>query len=133
MAEETLVDDGSSVADNSGTPNPANEGVAKSDPAAKTGPAPDKSADDARYKGVLADLQKERTARQNYDRDLKAARAELATERNRIKALVGVTPQSQEETDEQLVRQRLGKLIPGLDGLTADDIKSVRELRAQMD
>ncbi len=124
--------DGNADADNNGDHKSAGDGQKKPEGGVKPGQEPDKFLEDPRYKGVISDLQKERQARQRYDADLRAAKAELEQERRRIQALVGVNSKSEDEATEELVKQRLQKLYPWMEGMTADDIKDLRELRSQM-
>lgn len=118
---------------NDGTTKPdANDGKPNPPSTPKPGSAPDTKVEDARVKGILADLKKEREARQRFERDHTTAVAELERERKRVRSLAGIETPSAEEADEAVIRERLNKLIPGLDGLTKEDIAALREMRTQM-
>jgi hypothetical protein len=65
---------------------------------------------DAEKRGILGDLQKERTARQRYEREYATAQAELASERRRVQALAGVNPRSEQEVLDDQVSARLRQL-----------------------
>mgnify|MGYP001605668522 CR=1 FL=1 len=80
-----------------------------------------------RFKGIQADLQKERKARQQYEADLKTARAEVDSERKRVRALAGVETKSESETEDEAIKQRLQAL--GYPSLTKEDLEALRELR----
>lgn len=95
-------------------------------------PAP-KWEDDPRAKGMLADLQKERKARQEYERRQGEYEAQLSEERRRVAALTGIKTLSKEETEIQDVRDRFAQLYPELAGLTKEDIDAIRELKASQE
>jgi hypothetical protein len=98
-------------------------------PAVVAGTQPDKSGDyEKRITGITADLQKERKARQQYEADLKAARAELETGNKRIRALAGVETKSETEVEDDAIKQRLEAL--GYPSLSKEDLEAIRELRA---
>lgn len=84
--------------------------------------------EDPRIKGMLADLQKERTARQKYEKEANEHRVSLDAERKRVQALAGLTPKTAEEADEELVKARLLKLFPQLNG----NNKDVEDLKAEI-
>ena len=103
--------------------------------AASTGsghPAPlSKWEDDPRSRGVFADLQRERKARQDFERRLAESDAR-ATERDRqIAALTNSRIPSKEEADADEIKQQFSKLYPHLGDLTADDVAALRELKEQ--
>jgi hypothetical protein len=109
---------------------PAGEQQVEKPAGGGSGTPPDKSGEyDRQIKGLTSDLQKERLARQRYDADLKAARAELEAEKKRVQALAGVNPKSAEETETEAIRQRFAILYPHLADLTAEDIQAIREQR----
>mgnify|MGYP001558141891 CR=1 FL=1 len=95
-------------------------------------PAPaSKWEDDPRAKGMLADLQRERRARQEFERRANE-NATLAAERHRqIAALTNNRTPTEAEVTDQAVRDRLDQLYPQLKGLTQDDIDALREMRQQ--
>src|SRR5882724_3578411 len=57
--------------------------------------------DDTRTEGQLADLQKERKARQDHERKLAEYETQLTEERRRVAALTGITKPSPEEADTE--------------------------------
>ena len=83
--------------------------------------------DDPRAKGMLADLQKERKARQDYETRHRELESNLAEERRRVAALTGIQPQSKEDVLDQQVRDRFKQLFPHLADLTPDDVQAIRE------
>lgn len=93
--------------------------------------APAQTAADDRTRGILADLQKERRTRQQYEQDIVRHRSELEQANRRIQALAGVAPQSEGEQEAEQIRARFRQLFPELADLTADDIKALRDLKAQ--
>lgn len=129
-------DGGIPVADNNGATKPGDSGTP--DPnAAKPGAAPVKPAEDPRIKGLIAEIQKERAARQKYENDHKTTAAELEKERKRVRALSGLDNPSKEEEDEALVRARLERLYPWLKNMSDEKLAafdamngSVEEMRA---
>lgn len=127
--QETVVEQpgGASTTTDAQKPNVDNQDGKKPDGAAGT--QPDKTGEyEKRITGITTDLQKERKARQQYERDLAAAKAELEAERKRVQALAGVNPKSEQEVEEEAVRARLEAL--GYPRLTAEDLEAIRELRA---
>ncbi len=94
-------------------------------------PTPANSGWEAEKKAFIADLQKERRARQQYEQQATTHKTELELERQRIRALTGATPQSAEQNDIDAVKQRFGQIYPELAGLTAEDIKGIRGLLSQ--
>lgn len=93
-------------------------------------PAP-KWEDDPRAKGMLADLQKERKARQDYERRQAESDTRLAERERQIAALTNTRTPSKEEGDEQAVRDRFKQLYPHLADLTAEDVEAIREAKTQ--
>jgi hypothetical protein len=82
---------------------------------------------------LLADLKKERAARQKFEHDYGTTNTELERERKRVLALSGIEVKSKDQEDEALIRERLERLYPWMKDLTAEDIQAVRESRGQMD
>jgi hypothetical protein len=137
---ETPGDDGAGGGGTGdGTPGAGNDG--KPQPDGKEKPVagrPDSGGnrrpeDDPRYKGMLADLQKERASRQKFEKDHAAALAELETERKRVRSLAGLETPSPEQEDDARIRSRMEALYPWMKDLTAEDIQAIRESRGQMD
>lgn len=83
------------------------------------------AADDEQRRGMLADLQKERTARQAAERRATQHEADLATERRRIQALVGANPKSPEDADTDAIRARFAQVFPGLAKLSDAQIEKL--------
>lgn len=109
----------STGASGSGTPNPVT-----------------KWEDDPRAKGILSDLQKERKARQDFERKYAEHEARLAERDRQIAALTNSKPPTKEEEDEQAVRERFKQLFPHLADLTPEDVQALREsknLKAQVE
>lgn len=84
-----------------------------------------------RFKGIQGDLSKERKARQQYETDLKAARAEVAREQQRVRALSGVETLTPEDAELEEVRARASKaltpdwILKQL-GLTKEEIEEMK-------
>lgn len=140
MADEAVVaqtqDDVSTTTDTTKTsetttPNPTKteSTTRRPDPAQGT-----KGGDDIerRFKGIQADLAKERKARQQFERDLAAARAEVESERRRVAALAGINTPSPEDAEAEAIRAQFKKvftreqLLEAM-GLTPDEIEAFRE------
>lgn len=124
--------DGNRAPDNNGATKPG-DGNAQLTGNVKPDTGGTKPVEDPRIKGLLADLQKERAARQRFENDHRTTAAELERERKRVLALSGINPRSKEQEDEDLIRERLNRLYPGLAELTPEDLKALREARGQMD
>ena len=107
-------------AGNTNSPAPA-DGRPPQAPAPANGGQPD----DARQRGILADLQKERRARQELENRVRQHEADLAAERRRVQALAGVTPSSPEDAELQEVRQQFARVFPGLAKLTDQQIETL--------
>jgi hypothetical protein len=104
----------------------------------QTGPTPGSTGgdDDPRIKGMLADLQRERQARQKYEADLKASNAELDRERKRVRAALGVDAPNAEEAEAEQIRAQFRKVItPDVlaeaMGLSKEDLAAIKEYREQ--
>lgn len=112
-----------------GTPTP--KATDTPTPTPSPTPVPVQATDgdaDKRFRGIQADLAKERKQRQDYERRVTQYETELATERRRVQALSGVNPQSPDEADREEVRQRFAALYPELAGLSKEDIDTFREM-----
>lgn len=121
--------DGTPGADNGGKPQSgAKDGDGK--PAEKK-PA-EKPAEDPRLRGLLADIAKERKARQAVEKERDTHRAELEQERRRVQALAGVNPKSKDEEDEALIRERLERLYPWMKDLSAEDIAAMKDAQTRL-
>jgi len=78
---------------------------------------------EAEKRGFLADLKKERTARQASEAAVATHQADLARERRRVQLLTDVNPRSEEETEEAAVRARVEKMYPALGKLTPEKLE----------
>jgi hypothetical protein len=107
--------------------------AAGGDPKARPGGNdPGASKWEAERKGLLADLQKERKARQEHERQAQSFAAERDAERRRVQALAGLTPKTAEETEVDAVRARFAQLFPDVANITKEDLQALREMREQM-
>lgn len=84
--------------------------------------------DDTRTKGQLADLQKERKARQDHERKIAEYETQLTEERRRVAALTGITKPSQEEADTELVRNKIKELFPEI-----AELGNITEMKAALE
>ncbi len=134
MADEQIVDTNDQT-DSTTADQKAGTGTTDQQTRTQTStrePAPARNADeDARNRGILADLQKERRARQDGEVRYREMEARLAQETRRIQALVGVNPRSAQETEMDEIRERIHQVMPHLKDITAEDLKALRELREQ--
>lgn len=123
---------------NTNTGNTNNDGGTKPVDGQTTNPQTNKpqsgtaspNTDDARTRGLLADLQKERKARQAFETEIATHKAALDTERKRVLALSGINPKSPEETDLESVRAKLTQMFPFL---AKFDDKSVEKISALLE
>src|ERR1035437_7529247 len=90
-----------------------------------------KSGWETEKRAFIADLQKERKQRQDYERQVATYQGELAAEKRRVQALAGVSPQSKDEVDADAIRKQFGQYFPDLANLSKDDIDAIKELREQ--
>lgn len=81
-----------------------------------------------RFKGITADLQKERAARQKFEKDLAAAQQAIEEREKRIRALAGVETKSPEAEEDEAIRARLEAL--GYPRLTQEDLDAIKEAKA---
>jgi FtsZ-binding cell division protein ZapB len=84
---------------------------------------------DAEKKAFIADLQKERKARQASETQANSYKTQYETEQRRVRALSGVDPINPQEVEANEVRARFSQLYPELAGLTKEDIEAIRELK----
>lgn len=117
-------------------PSPTPTPTPTPSPTPAPAPAPSGSADWERQRsGLTADLAKERKQRQQFEQQYQTAQAELASERKRVQALAGLTPQSPEEADAAEIRDKFGKvfsreqLLAHL-GLSQEDLDGMKGARA---
>jgi hypothetical protein len=90
--------------------------------------APVDKAAEERNRGILADLQKERKQRQEYEKQLASITSERDQERRRVQALAGINPQSGEEAEAEQIRQKLFQLVPVLGKLTDKQVDRLLKL-----
>lgn len=107
----TSTSTGSAGASGSGTPPPSS-----------------KWEDDPRAKGILADLQRERKARQDYERRVADAEARAAERERQVAALTNTRTPTKEEADVEAIRERFAQLFPGLAKLTEEQIDRLMEV-----
>lgn len=84
--------------------------------------------EDTRTKGMLADLKKEREARQAHEKKVAEYEGTLKEELRRIAALAGITTPSKEEADTESVRAKIRELFPEM-----ADIGDIKRLRAELE
>jgi len=125
----------------SGVPNggaPSPDGAAKPDVTPNSGQPQDKpvagakpenSGEDKRIAGLMADLKRERAARQKAEADHTARQSELELERKRFQAAMGFAPASDEDAEDAAVKAALKKRFPHLAELTAEDVQAIREFK----
>jgi hypothetical protein len=82
-------------------------------------------------RGLIAETQKERQARQKYEQDYKALQTQHEQAQKRIQALAGVNPKSEQETQDEEIRRAFAEKFPELATLTKEDIEAIREMRNQ--
>jgi len=122
---------GAPASDGAGKPDVTpNSGQPQNTPVSGAKPE-QKSGEDARVAGLMADLKKERADRQKYEREVAARQAELEIERRRVHALSGITPQSDDDVEDAAVKAALKKRFPHLAELTAEDVKAIRDFKAR--
>lgn len=107
------------------------EGDRKADDKGNPGAGGKQPAEDPRIAGLMADLQKERKARQKFEADHKTTAADLEKERKRVRALSGLENSTPEEENEALIRARINKMYPGLADLSPEDIAAIREMKGR--
>ncbi len=105
-------------ADPNATPNPQSN-----DPGRR--PVDQNAAETERQRGMIADLQKERRARQTVEAERESLKAQLAAETRRVQALAGVAPQSEDDAQSSAIRAQFAKIFPGLAKLTDEQIAKV--------
>jgi hypothetical protein len=66
---------------------------------------------EARFKGIQADLAKERKQRQTYEAQVADYKTKLEAETRRVQALAGVAPVSADDAEAEEIRTRFSKVI----------------------
>jgi hypothetical protein len=132
MADEIV----GAVAD-AGTPDnagkPDSNGSVTPPVAPVTAPVAANNGWETEKKAFIADLQKERKARQTYEAQVATHKAELTLERNRVLALSGVNPKSQDETDEAAVRAQIERMYPALGKVTPELLERIMSVAERAD
>ena len=128
MPDEAVVetvDTGSPT--NDGT-KPDSSGAQKPAVPQTTAPAAGNSGWETEKKAFIADLQKERRQRQEYERQVASITSERDQERRRVQALAGVNPQSGEEVEADQIRAKINQLYPVLGKLTDKQVDRLLRL-----
>ncbi len=105
------------------TPTTPAETRAASQPAVKWEDTP-------QYKGQVAELQKERKARQDFERRVADFESRLSERERQIAALTNTRTPTKAEADDEAIRERLAQLSPAA-RLTEEQINDLLELRDQ--
>lgn len=82
-------------------------------------------------RGLIAETQKERQARQRHEQEVVALRAQVDQATKRIQALAGVNPKSDSEAEDEQIKAAFAAKFPHLAELTPEDIQAIRENSAQ--
>ena len=82
-------------------------------------------------RGLIAETQKERQARQKHEQEVITLRAQVEQSNKRIQALAGINPKSESEAADEQIRAAFAEKFPHLAELTAEDIQALRENSAQ--
>lgn len=131
MAEtEVVLEQPAGVEKPAATEKPAGDKPAEGStqrPAAGEKPA----GEDPRIKGMLADLQKERTARQAVEARIKTQEQELERERKRVAIALGINPVSPEDQEVEQVKAAFARMFPHLAELTPESIKELQDAASQ--
>lgn len=88
-------------------------------------PAPNTGVDDARYKGLLAEVQKERKARQDYEARARQFESQATERQRQIEALTGVRTPSADQQNEEAVKQAFFKMFPQFAKLSPEAIDTL--------
>lgn len=99
-------------------PKPGTGSPATPDPKTVVTPEPkpgtkDQDVETVR-RGMLADVQKERQARQKAETTIATLQKQLEDTTKRVQALAGVVPQDEAAEEAAIITERLHKLVPGL-------------------
>ena len=148
MADDQVVDQTQSVSTTTDTKNAETTTTdqSKTNATQRPDPAQAKGGDDVekRFKGIQADLAKERKARQAYEQRLQEQetryKSELDAERRRVQALAGVKTRTPEEAEADEIRTRLAQVATpdwllqqlGLTKAELEDFKAARDDRSRL-
>lgn len=95
-------------------------------------PGADNSGWDRERAGLLADLKKEREARQAHERRVTELTGTLTTEQKRVRALAGLEVKSEQDQAQEEIRQRVIQLFPALGKLTDEKIDQLLSMQERM-
>jgi len=123
MAEENVGTPETPAAPVASSPTPA----PSPSPTPAPSPAPTGEDQERRFKGIQADLAKERKQRQEYEQQAKRYQAQYEAEQKRVQALAGLSPKSESEAETEAVRARFAELFPHLAKLTPEAIQRFEE------
>jgi len=111
----------------SGNPNPS--------PSPTPNPAPAGNADAGTWerekRGLIGETQKERQARQRLEGELTSLRSQHELAQKRIQSLAGINPKSDQESEDEAIRQAFADKFPDLASLTKEDIEALRNVGTQ--
>lgn len=82
-------------------------------------------------RGLIAETQKERQARQKYEQEATAYRSQFEQAQRRIQALAGVNPRSEQEAEDEAIRAAFAQKFPHLADLTPEDVQALRDSQQQ--
>jgi hypothetical protein len=105
--------------DKGGQPNPQNQPADGGQPKGAGEPNPDEARRNA---GILADLKKERLARQAYEKRIAELEAAHTAAEKRVRALAGVEPKSDEDAEAEQVKAQFTKMFPALAKLNDEQL-----------
>lgn len=91
------------------------------------------SGDDPRIKGLLADIQKERKSRQDFEKRFKDLEGRYSERDRQFNALAGVKQPTAEEAEYEAIRQQLNKVRPDLGKLDDTTIDKLIKLAESSD
>jgi len=128
MAEDTVVDTVDTGSATNDSTKPDSSGAQKPAATQPTAPAAANSGWETEKRAFIADLQKERKQRQEYERQVASITNERDQERRRVQALAGVNPQSGEEVEADQIRAKINQLYPVLGKLTDTQVERLLKL-----
>ena len=91
------------------------------------------SGDDARFKGITADLAKERKARQEYEKRFKELESRYSERDKQFQALAGVKQPSAQEQEYDAIRDQFKQVFPKLGALSDEKVDRLLELLENAD
>lgn len=96
--------------------------------ASKRRPSGDDTSWEKKQAALLADLKKERKARQDFESRFKTLESSLEAERKRVKALAGLDVPSDEDKEIAGYRERVQNLLPWTKKLSEEKVDKLLEL-----